>query len=193
MQISTARGNGLISIATGTNRVIATSALADWSAAIAGNSWFTLIGDNAVVYTIQALYPPTTPTTSGFWEADLVGIYSLPSLTDAPYAITKDFTTNWNLPLFAPGDVQRSQIQNRASWIIDAHLGSGSGGAGGGPSMLIDFTLPTLTLPKPSLFWKIVVQDGQTVLEWWLLQSGAPASGDTPTSDDSTSRWRRVG
>lgn len=189
MQISTQRGNGLVSIANGTNRVVATSLLADWSQAVAGSSWFTLIGDTAMVRTIQALYPPATPTASGFWEADLDEIFTLPSVVGVSYAIHKDFTERWHLPTFEPGDVQRSQLWNRAMWIIDGALGS-AGGVGGN---LTGFDVTTLDKPKPSLWWKMGVQDGFVVLEWWLLQAGAPTANDTATSDDAGSRWRKVG
>jgi hypothetical protein len=169
--------------------------VADWSSAIAGNAWFSLVGDTAAPVTIVAFTPPGS-SLSGFWEATLQETYSLPSVTAVDYVIHIDFTATVGLPLFQPGDVQRSQILNRALWLIDGRfaLGGGGGGGGGGTgNMLVDFSIATLSQPKPSLWWKITVQDGVTVLQWWLLQTGAPGTHDVATSDDSTSRWRQVG
>jgi hypothetical protein len=194
MQLSTRNGFGTVSIVNGTNRVKATSALADWSPATAGLSRFGLVGDDAPEpWPIQALYPPDTPTPSGFWELDLNGIFTLPSVVGVAYAIHIDFTPNRQFPLENPSDVQRSQIYNRAMWLLD----SLEVGAGGGAGILVPLStldIPTLELPKPSLWSKIAMIDGNDVLQWFLLQVGAPATNaDTATTDDATSRWRQVG
>lgn len=194
MQLSTRNGFGTVSIVSGTNRVKATSALADWSQAEAGLSRFGLVGDDAPEpWAIQALYPPDTPTASGFWELDLNGIFTLPSVVGVAYAIHIDFTPNRQFPLMNPSDVQRSQIYNRAIWLLDS-LEVGAGGGAGVLVPLSTLAIPTLTLPKPSLWPKITNIDGLDVLQWFLLQAIAPATAeDTPTIDDATARWRKVG
>lgn len=182
MQLSTRNGYGTVSIDTGTSRVVG-NAQSDWTQVVPGSSWFTLVGDTATVYTVQDKTEPGS-TLSGFWEVTLDGVFALPSIVGADYAIHKNFTPRRHLPLFDPGDVQRSQIWNRAMWILDQ-----------ADSMIppLDSTaVPTLLKPKPSL-WPVKAQmEGIDVLQWWLLESGDP-TGFTATIDDPTTRWHQLG
>src|SRR5688500_2216028 len=92
-QLSTKLGFGTVSIDTGTNRVRGTSVLANWASAVAGNAWFSLIGDEAAPVTIVDFTPPGE-SASGQWEATLQQVYTLPSVVNADYVIHVAFITS---------------------------------------------------------------------------------------------------
>ncbi len=189
MQLRTSNGFGTVDIVTGTNKITGHQLAADWTQAVPSLSFFSLADELATVFVIQTLTDPAH-STSGFWEALLDANYGGPTVTNADYCIHKDFTNRRKLPLFGYGDIQRSQIHNRAMQILDLPDVVG-------PPMITDFAVTTLDKAKPSLFAKIVNKDGSDVIQWWLLQTGAPETTDSEhdnaTSDDATSRWRQVG
>jgi hypothetical protein len=182
-QIRTTNGYGRVDLDSGSNLVRGHDALADWTEVPAAHSWFSLVGPEETLFTIQG----KENVGGGLWTATLDGLYDGPDVAEAEYVIHKDFTPRLGLPLFTPGDVQRSQIHNRAMWVLEQVIPAGA-------ALIASLDVPTLNLPKPGLFAKVTTLDGVDVLQWFLLQAGAPATAaDTATSDDPTTRWRQVG
>lgn len=177
MQLRTDNGYGTVDIVSGDNTVKGHSLDADWSQVVPGYSWFSFIGESEVPFLIQAKRSPTE-NVSGVWEIDLDANYSGSSKTDFAYVIHKDFTLNRNLPLFAPGDVQRSQIINRAFQILDfllfepgvaqqlfaQPLANGQTGA-----VTFTFTVPRLALSYvPTVIIENIVDANPQNLKWMI-------------------------
>lgn len=186
---------GTVSIEQGTNLVIG-DADVDWSTVVEGTSLFSLQGSGQTLFLIQTTTPPET-SASGFWELTLAdagagNTYTGPDVTEALHYIHKDWEPTYGFPLFAPGDFV-DQVWNRFVLHLASILGI-TGGGGSGLQLLTTIDIATVALPKPSLYAKISIQDSQFVLQWWLLQTGAPVSDqDYATIDDPSARWSQVG
>jgi hypothetical protein len=152
---------GTVTVTSGQARVIG-DATTDWTdaqtALTAGTPvYFSLIGQAYVPIQVQAFTTPGT-SASGFWECTLVTQWIFATTVGASYMLHKDFTPNWDLPIFSPGDSQTAQMLSRMVTILDSFGYQLTGG---------NYTAKTTSND-------VVVPDGQSLvlIEKFLLPSG---------------------
>lgn len=133
MQIKT----GTCSITNGTNRVIAAPGI-DWSAVVAGASWFSPVG-SSIVYSVATTTAPGV-SASGNWELTVTGVITDATNAVRTYSIHKDFTVNLSLPIIEPGDVQTAQIWARMVASLDLTWPAAAAAASNNASGMAVFT-----------------------------------------------------
>jgi hypothetical protein len=106
MQINTGKVTATIGNAT-----VQGNPSVDWSQVLVGNLFFC----QGAVHTIVGV-------NSGTKQITISPPWALTTATDVDYAIARDFTTNHNLPLMNPGDVEGASIFSEAIKKIDSLL-----------------------------------------------------------------------
>lgn len=99
--------------------VVVGSAEADWAQVLPGNLF---ICQNKI-YQIVAVNPTLKQLT-------LSPAWSTASVTEAAYAIVRDFSPNLGLPLLNPGDLEAAAIVTRAFQVLDTVVSEAAGESG---------------------------------------------------------------
>jgi len=105
---------GSVSVTNGSAVVTGTGTL--WVGEVAVGDIFTIVGSNAW-YEVGSVNSNTQIT--------LTANYAGATITDSTYAISRDFTSNKNIPYPQKGDIETASLIKRAMSIIDTELSTG--------------------------------------------------------------------
>lgn len=109
MQITT----GLVSVTNGSPTVNGNASV-DWSQ-VNDDCLFIHLGQTYEIVAVDALLKTLTLSIP----------FKGATASNQTYVIVRDFTTNLDLPLLNPGDLEAAALFSRLAWIIDSVLGTG--------------------------------------------------------------------
>lgn len=120
---------GSVQVAYGSNQVdavdpsVADGVLAEtlWLSEVTAGDLFYIRGDS-VAYTVASVSSNTTLVLTGTYQGETVTPAGDPYLEGARYAVHRDFSTNYNMPMPNKGDFGMPIFLQRAITIMDTTM-----------------------------------------------------------------------
>lgn len=85
-----------------------------WLAEIAAGDWFSLQGQGNPEYQVLSVTSNTA--------LELTTTYAGTTESGKLYAISRDFTANYNIPILAEGDVDTHRVMARLATVVDSSI-----------------------------------------------------------------------
>lgn len=135
MQIKT----GKCSITTGTT-LVTSNVDSDWSQVKIG-CLFVVLGRSQIYFVnSDAVFDATLNSSAGGWKFNINVNYQQATVSVGDYAVVRDFSFNYSIPLLSSGDVETASLFTRAMQILDQKLKETADAGGGGPGSPTTYT-----------------------------------------------------